>query len=69
MARIFVYDNREFPDPDENMTVDQVKGTLADFYGELANATVKKEVQRGDDVIFEFERRVGTKGRMGGHRG
>ena len=42
MARIFVYDDREFPDPDPEMTVDQVKGTLSDFYGEIANASVKE---------------------------
>ena len=62
MARIFVYDDREFPDPDPEMNVEQVKATLADFpYGEIANASVK-ETKRGDDTIFEFQRRVGTKG-------
>ena len=34
---------------------------MADFYGEIANASVK-ETTRGDDTIFEFQRRVGTKG-------
>jgi len=61
MARIFVYDDREFPDPDPEMSVEQVKSTLADFYGEIANASVK-ETKRGQDTIFEFQRRVGTKG-------
>ena len=61
MARIFVYDDREFPDPDPGMTVDEVKATLADFYGEIANASVK-ETKRGEDTIYEFQRRVGTKG-------
>ena len=61
MARIFVYDDREFPDPDPEMSVDQVKGTLSDFYGEIANASVK-ETKRGEDTIYEFQRRVGTKG-------
>ena len=61
MARIFVYDDREFPDPDPEMSVDQVKATLSDFYGEIANASVK-ETKRGDDTIYEFQRRVGTKG-------
>ena len=42
MARVFVYDDREFPDPDPDMSVDQVKATLADFYGEIANASVKE---------------------------
>ena len=61
MARVFVYDDREFPDPDPEMSVDQVKATLSDFYGEIANASVK-ETKRGDDTIYEFQRRVGTKG-------
>ena len=59
MTRVFVYDDREFPDP--QMSVDQVKATLSDFYGEIANASVK-ETKRGDDTIYEFQRRVGTKG-------
>ena len=63
MARVFVYDDREFPDPDPAMTVDQVKATLADFYGEIANASVKK-TKRGNDTVYEFQRRVGTKGRF-----
>ncbi len=52
MTRIFVYDDREFPDPDPQMSVEQVKATLADFYGEIANASVK-ESKRGDDAIYE----------------
>ena len=61
VARIFVYDDREFPDPDPEMSVDQVKSTLSDFYGEIANASVK-EAKRGEDTVYEFQRRVGTKG-------
>ena len=61
MTRLFVYDDREFPDPDPQMSVEQVKNTLSDFYGEIANASVK-ETQRGKDTIYEFQRRVGTKG-------
>ena len=67
MARIFVYDNREFPDPDPGMSVDQVKTSLSDFFGELANATVK-ETKRGEDTVYEFQKRVGTKGSSGAHR-
>ncbi len=63
MARIFVYDDREFPDPDAGMTVDEVKATLSDFYGEIANASVKK-TKRGEDTVYEFQRRVGTKGAL-----
>ena len=61
MRRIFVYDDREFPDPDPGMTVDEVKASLSDFFGELSNSTVK-ETNRGEDTVYEFQRRVGTKG-------
>ena len=61
MARIFVYDGREFPDPDPNLTVEAVKATLSDFYPEVANAAVK-ESKRDEDTIYELQRRVGTKG-------
>ena len=62
MARIFVYDGREFDDPDPSMSVDDVKGTMADMYAEIATARVKT-TQRGDDTIYEFEKVAGTKGR------
>ena len=47
MTRVFVYDDREFPDPDPQMSVDQVKSTLSDFYGEIANASVKETTRGG----------------------
>jgi len=61
MARIFVYDGREFPDPDPNLSVDEVKRMMTDFFPELQNAEVK-QADRGDDTLYEFVRRVGTKG-------
>ena len=63
MARVFVYDDREFPDPDPQMSVDQVKATLSDFYGEIANASVK-ETKRGDHTIYEFPAAGGHQGRL-----
>ena len=60
MARIFIVDQREFPDPDPNLTVEQVREMMASFFPELANAT-HTERPRGEDTIYEFQRRVGTK--------
>jgi PRTRC genetic system protein C len=61
MARIFVYDGREFPDPDSRLTVEAVKRQLADFFPELANADTRQE-PRGEDTVYTFARRIGTKG-------
>ena len=62
MARIFVYDNREFEDPNPELPVSRVKEDMAAFYPEIATAEVR-ETKRGDDTVFEFQKRVGTKGR------
>lgn len=61
MVRIFVYDSREFPDPDPNLKVDEVRQNMASFFPELSNAE-SKESKRGEDTIIEFKKRVGTKG-------
>jgi PRTRC genetic system protein C len=61
VARIFVYDGREFPDPDPNQTPDEVRITLSNLLPELANAETKHSTKDGDDV-YEFRKRVGTKG-------
>ena len=61
MARIFVYDSREFPDPDPNLKVDEVRQSMANFFPELSNAETKQS-KRGEDDIIEFKRRVGVKG-------
>lgn len=61
MARIIVYDGREFEDPDPSLTIDEVRHHLTNFFPELANAETKKS-KRGEDDVFTFEKRVGTKG-------
>ena len=61
MARIFIYDGREFPDPDPNLGVEEVRRMMADFFPELSNAEMR-EGTRGEDQVVEFVRRVGTKG-------
>ena len=60
--RIFIYDGREFPDPDPALSVDQVKSTMTDFFPELANAEAK-ETKEGENTVIRLERRVGTKGK------
>lgn len=61
MARIFVYEGREFPDPDPSADVEEIKKRMGDFFPELANAEVK-EVARGEDTLYEFIKKVGVKG-------
>ena len=61
MVRVFVYDGREFPDPDPKMSPEEVRQSMTNFFPELANAETQQS-KRGEDDIVEFKKRVGTKG-------
>jgi PRTRC genetic system protein C len=67
MARIFQYDGRQFPDPDPRLSVEDVRRSLGDFFPELANADTREE-RRGEDQVYTFTRRIGTKGAPRGRR-
>lgn len=62
MPRKFIYDGREFPDPGEHMEPDEVRTSMVTFFPELSNASIKGPRTEGDFQVYEFERRVGTKG-------
>lgn len=59
--RIFIADQRRQPDPDPNLTIEQVRDLLADFLPELSNASWTAQPE-GEDTIIVFTKRVGTKG-------
>ena len=61
MARIFIVDEREHPDPDSTRTIEQVRDMMADFFPDLASVT-HTVTARGEDQVIEFRRTVGTKG-------
>ena len=62
MARLFVYDGREFPDPDPKLPVEDVRKLFAEFFPELLNAETREE-KRGPDTVYTLTKRIGTKGR------
>src|SRR4051812_29938960 len=62
MPRVFVYDGREFPDPDPGLSVEDVRKQLSDFFPELTNAETREERRGDDEVRYSFARRIGTKG-------
>ena len=61
MARIFIYDGKDLPDPDPGMTVEEVRQSLTDYFPELSNADVTQG-KRGTDDTYTWKKRVGTKG-------
>jgi len=60
-ARGFVADNREFPDPDPNLSIDEVRKMMTDFMPELHNAGVK-EIEKDGKMYIQFIKKVGAKG-------
>jgi len=67
MARIFIYDGREFPDPNPTWTPEQVRQNMASFFGELSNAETD-ETKRGEDTVYTFTARLGKKGEFDPHK-
>lgn len=61
MPRVFIYDGREFDDPDPEKSVQQVQDFYSGFFAELNTATVNHREENGND-IYEFRKQVGTKG-------
>lgn len=59
--RKFIYDGRTFPDPSPDLSVDEVRQSLSNFFPELATATAT-EKKEGEDTIILLEKKVGTKG-------
>lgn len=59
--RKFVVEGHVYPDPDPNMTADEVRQDLASMMPELSNAETST-AKDGEDTIVTFRKRVGTKG-------
>ena len=62
MARIFVYDDREFPDPDPEMSGRAGEGNSRRFLRRDRQRLGEGDQTAASDTIYEFQRRVGTKG-------
>jgi len=61
MTRVFIADNREFPDPAPTLAINEVQRLLADFLPELHNAEIK-ELDKDGKHYVQFIKKVGTKG-------
>jgi PRTRC genetic system protein C len=63
-VRIFVIDKSgiEIPDPDPNMSIENVMTLYSGMYPELTTATVHGPEYRNDNVIYRFKSVIGTKG-------
>lgn len=61
MARKFIVDGTEYPDPGVDVSPEQFKQMMVGFLPELANADMTTD-KVGEDTVYRFKKRVGTKG-------
>ena len=59
--RKFLVDGVEYPDPGPEVTPEQFKDMMVGFIPELSNADMSTE-KVGEDTVYRFAKRVGTKG-------
>ena len=62
MSRVFQFQGIRLPDPNPEMSVEEVKALYAAQYPELATAVVNGPETAGDKMRYTFERAIGSKG-------
>lgn len=66
LRRSFIIERRDgditLPDPDNNMTPDQVMQFYSNTYPELVTSSCQGPVYKKDEMTFTFKSTVGTKG-------
>ena len=62
MTRVFQFQGIRLPDPNPEMSVEEVKALYAAQYPELATVVVNGPEASGDKMRYTFERAIGSKG-------
>ena len=62
MRRQFSFQSLKFPDPNPQLSIEDVRGVLAMQYPELATAAITGPEVVGDTLRYTFERAIGSKG-------
>ena len=62
LPREFYYNGTKIPDPNPNMSVEQVRDMLTPRFPELATATIKGPEDMGTEQRITFVRAIGEKG-------
>jgi PRTRC genetic system protein C len=58
----FVFNGSRIPDPDPQMSIDQVRVLLTPSYPEIATATLTGPEDTGTNLHYFFCRAIGSKG-------
>ena len=62
LPREFIFNGSRFPDPDPQMSIEQVRELLTPSYPEIATATVTGPEDTGTSLRYSFSRAIGSKG-------
>jgi PRTRC genetic system protein C len=62
MARTFSYNGLQLPDPDSNLTAEQVRDFYASAYPEITTASIEGPEATDGALKYRFTRALGTKG-------
>jgi PRTRC genetic system protein C len=62
LPRDFVFNGSRIPDPDPQMSIDQVRDLLTPSYPEIATATMTGPEDTGTSLRYSFSRAIGSKG-------
>jgi PRTRC genetic system protein C len=62
MTREFRYDGLRLADPNERLSVDEVKIAYSATYPEITTAVVTGPEAIGDKLVYHFNKAIGTKG-------
>jgi PRTRC genetic system protein C len=62
MTRVFQFNGIRLPDPNPEMSVDNVKALYSAQYPELTTAVVNGPEAVGDKMHYTFDRAIGSKG-------
>ena len=62
LKRSFSFNGLKLPEPDEQMSVEEVKSFYANQYPELTTAAISGPEIVGKSIQYTFSRAIGTKG-------
>ena len=61
LPREFVFNGSRIPDPDPQMSIDQVRDLLTPSYPGIATATMTGPEDTGTSLRYSFSRAIGSK--------
>jgi PRTRC genetic system protein C len=62
LQREFIYNGIKLPDPNPQMSVEEVRDTYAAAYPEVNTAAIEGPETVGDKIVYRLVRAIGTKG-------